>query len=382
MPQKAVLGHLQLNLLQDNTYELVDESSSAPTIIILHIDTVMSPTEDTLLGVVNDYKKCNGNKVLIDTTVEDFILEHFYTSTKFLEDNGVAHNDIFVLTGQVNTPMFQKHFNIPYTTFSFNLFENAYYNFLQWQIGKGYKLRNIEPRNPSKHFLSLIKNPRKLRRVFNAYFQLNDLYQYMIHSWHITGRYTETDWKDFKFFNLIDKEDDWAKIQYKLDSTKTIGDISGPLEWHIPDEVLNDVAVNLIHETHFFLDMEHVRHNTLEEVPWGHRYFITEKTYKNFALGLPFMNPGIAGSEQILKSYGYHSWDSMLGINVTVTNYVDCVKQYFDNITRICNMPISELNDILNSEKSIDMLKHNREVFFEQREYKRLMQILDTVYRL
>jgi hypothetical protein len=45
-------------------------------------------------------------------------------------------------------------------------------------------------------------------------------------------------------------------------------------------------------------------------------------------------------------------------------------------------MPISELNDILNSEKSIDMLKHNREIFFEQREYKRLMQILDTVYRL
>ena len=94
MPQKAVLGHLQLNLLQDNTYELVDESSSAPTIIILHIDTVMSPTEDTLLGVVNDYKKCNGNKVLIDTTVEDFILEHFYTSTKFLEDNGVSIEQI------------------------------------------------------------------------------------------------------------------------------------------------------------------------------------------------------------------------------------------------------------------------------------------------
>ena len=48
-------------------------------------------------------------------------------------------------------------------------------------------------------------------------------------------------------------------------------------------------------------------------------------------------------------------------------------------IQDICNMPISELNDILNSEQSLDMLKHNRERFFEQKQFYKLLQDLETI---
>ena len=380
MSEKAILGHLISNPLQVDSYELVDECKSEPTLILLHIDTVESPSEETLLEVIKQFNCNKGNKIVIDTSVEDFIVDTFFNSTKFLEDNGVPNSAIFVITGQQNAPMFQFHYDIPYTTFSYNLFEMGYYRFITHLIdNKGYKLNDIQPRHPNKHFLSLIKNPRKLRRIFHSYMSLNNLYDNMIHSWHKTGHYTINDWHDLKYLEIIDKGDDWDRIQFKLDTLKTQGSIQGSREWHIPDEILNDVAVNLAHETHFFLDSEGIRDKKIDEIPWGHRYFITEKTFKNFALGLPFINPGIPGSEQLLRSLGYYAWDSMLGIDTRIFEYTTCIKTYMQLIQDICNMPISELNDILNSEQSLDMLKHNRERFFEQKQFYKLLQDLETI---
>jgi hypothetical protein len=42
-------------------------------------------------------------------------------------------------------------------------------------------------------------------------------------------------------------------------------------------------------------------------------------------------------------------------------------------------MPLSELEDILNSETCMDRLKHNQEVFKEQRQFKKLLFDLESI---
>ena len=42
-------------------------------------------------------------------------------------------------------------------------------------------------------------------------------------------------------------------------------------------------------------------------------------------------------------------------------------------------MPLQELEDILNSNVAIDRLKHNQEVFREQRQFKKLLVDLESI---
>jgi hypothetical protein len=42
-------------------------------------------------------------------------------------------------------------------------------------------------------------------------------------------------------------------------------------------------------------------------------------------------------------------------------------------------MPLQELEDILNSDIAMDRLKHNQEVFREQRQFKKLLVDLESI---
>ena len=54
------------------------ENTHQPTIMLLSVDAVSEVDEDTLNDIIKNYKLCTGNKVVIDTTIEDFINFNFF----------------------------------------------------------------------------------------------------------------------------------------------------------------------------------------------------------------------------------------------------------------------------------------------------------------
>ena len=60
-------------------------------------------------------------------------------------------------------------------------------------------------------------------------------------------------------------------------------------------------------------------------------------------------------------------------------NYYKNVEQSIELLDTIGNMPLQELEDILNSETCMDRLRHNQEVFKEQRQFKKLLVDLESI---
>ena len=72
-----------LKRINNPQVEFIDESSEyiGPCIIVLCLDAVTTVPERILENIVEDYKMCDGNKVIIDTSLEDFINTNFYHVT-------------------------------------------------------------------------------------------------------------------------------------------------------------------------------------------------------------------------------------------------------------------------------------------------------------
>ena len=94
---------------------------------------------------------------------------------------------------------------------------------------------------------------------------------------------------------------------------------------------------------------------------------------------MPFINLGIPRAEIVLQQMGYRGFDDLFGIQKDPHNYYKNVEQSIELLDKIGNMPLSELEDILNSETCIDRLKHNQEVFKEQRQFKKLLFDLESI---
>jgi len=60
-------------------------------------------------------------------------------------------------------------------------------------------------------------------------------------------------------------------------------------------------------------------------------------------------------------------------------DYYKNVEQSIELLDTIGNMPLQELEDILNSEICMDRLRHNQEVFKEQRQFKNLLINLESI---
>ena len=101
--------------------------------------------------------------------------------------------------------------------------------------------------------------------------------------------------------------------------------------------------------------------------------------YKNFVYGMPFINLGIPRAELVLQQMGYRGFDDLFGMKKDPHNYYKNVEQSIELLDTIGNMPLQELEDILNSETCMDRLRHNQEVFKEQRQFKKLLVDLESI---
>ena len=147
-------------------------------------------------------------------------------------------------------------------------------------------------------------------------------------------------------------------------------------------DVVDHGGINLIHETHFSLDLM-VSRNTprnLDMFDAPGNFFFTEKTFKNFYYGIPFINPAIPGSISMLESLGYKTWEELFNFPPERMNYGQSMRDYFDLIDNIASMQLQDLEDLLNSDKSMEMRLHNRDKFLEQNQFKKIIKILEEEY--
>lgn len=348
-------------------------------IIFVHVDVVDNVDDDMLDDVIVNYKKCKGNKIIVDTSLEEFVKEPYYHCVDYLVNNGVDHDDINILAGQTATSLFVNDYKIPFTTFSINTFETAYYNHLaNFDMEFDFLERpEIKPRKIDRYFTSLTKNARFIRKVFHAFMVQKNYIEGNVYSFHNIGAtpFNHYDLGWAKRFNLINdgiSDEQWLA---EVSSPYYVDDIDFVGEWNFNDEV-STTGINLTHETHAFVDMAGIKLNKIEIFD---RVFLTEKTYKNFYHGLPYLSPGIPRQSSYIQQLGYRSFESLFNTTIDNTGYISCFMSYFGLIDEIMGMKLEHLEQVINSEECLDKIRHNQEVFFEQNEFKKLVSILETI---
>ena len=385
---KSAFGNLKNRWTSRSPYTFTDVVKQ-PTIFLIALDVYQDLEIEQVERIVELYKKHKYNKILIDTSMEDYVRESFYTLSKNLEVRGVNHNDIYVLSAQHFLGSFVDTFNIHYPVFGINRFETNYYDHVKFQQSTSYDLqlfREIKPRKLKKHFISYKKNLGWLRRLFHGYMTERNYIDKSYYSWHgfkeIMDPLAMQTYQYFGMFtNLPNDLEAWANKIQELDQPVTSFNYKEEHnipEWNIEDDAVLHGGINLIHETHrhFVVDPSQ---GFMPNTKLVSSIFLTEKTFKNFCYGLPFLNPGVPRSEHVLKTLGYKTWDSMFNQRINNTDYYSCIRTYMQLIDEIANMSLQDLEDHLNSEKSMDYLKHNKEVFVEQRQFKRLIDILNAL---
>jgi len=385
---KSLLGYLRYynNKGIDLPINLVEDTQQ-PTLIFVHTNTVHHVPMQEVQEIVAYYKKHKSNKIVIDTCIEEFVDDKYYMLIDRLEALDVDPLDIVVFTGQNSIENFITDYNIKHTCFSCQGFELMYNIYIELLLdlkgtphqtpGLDFIYRPITPRKLKKHFISYKKNGRRLRKLFHVIMYKKGLIDKSYYSWHATKDFTEHDIKFLDYFKYLDEgvTVENHKEKFKEYNKKILpNSIEGSLEWSFEDDVILHGGINLPHETHVSLDFWQP-----ESLHTSDRIFFTEKTYKNFVYGMPFINLGIPRAELVLQQMGYRGFDDLFGMKKDPHNYYKNVEQSIELLDTIGNMPLQELEDILNSETCMDRLRHNQEVFKEQRQFKKLLVDLESI---
>lgn len=360
-----------LKRINNPQVEFIDESSEyiGPCIIILCLDAVTTVPERILENIVEDYKMCDGNKVIIDTSLEDFINTNFYHVTDyFLDEDRIKPEDIVVLTSQNSTYHFRHDFKIPFKIVSINTFEYAYYH--TEVHAKDLPVPEIKPRKLDYHFSYFIKNARTTRKLIHAYMFMQGYLDKCFCSYHnLVSPFDDSDWYMFDEFDIQRPKD-----ILELGKQIIIDDHYNTGEWSMPPIAVENSGVHITLETHAYMT-----HISKRQLSHDHRVFMTEKTYKPFFYGLPCINPGIPQWTHNIEKIGYKTFEKYFNTEIDNSDYQTSFASYFKFIDEIANYSLSQLEDIVNSKEVLDDCKHNQDWFLSQNETHRLVRAFGRI---
>ena len=376
--EKTLFGNLKSFQNPEHKYSFT-LSVDRPLLICVTIDTCSQLSNQCFQDIITVYKQNTKNKIIVDTSIEDYVNSFFDSAVKRFENDGVDPTDIIVLTGQNNVSAFKESFNVPYQVYTANLFEASFYNLM---LFTEEQMPDIKPRKLKKHFISYIKNPRIMRVILHGFMIQRSYDKLSYYSWHDMKRFTNREKLHFYDFGLVQNDADFTSLIPCLQTRQVVDDLSFSNEWVLSQDVIDHGGINLIHETHFSLDLlvSRNRHCNLDMLDAPGKFFFTEKTFKNFYYGIPFINPSIPGSISMLESLGYKTWEEIFNFPLERMNYGASMRDYFDLIDNIASMQIQDLEDLLNSSKSMEMRLHNRDKFLEQNQLKKIIKILEAEY--
>ena len=348
------------------------------TIFFLNLDSVSKLERGHMNFIARQLARVDGyshsSKVVIDTTLEDFVGANYFELLHQMAMRGIPRDRIIILTSQTHTQNFADEFYSNFKILHYDMFASAYHNFATDK----QLFREVKPRELTKHFILYMKRPRMLRMIANGFFQHREYIDKCYYSWHYSDQTIINQKLNLHFETnikrLVDWEDLWNKDYY---AENIFDEIDGSKEWIMSPKVVDSGGINLPMETHRRLDSDVFFTQNLDVLD---NCFFTEKTYKNFVYGLPFIGFGIPNYENYLNKLGYMSWESMFDTKINNNSYPECMLSYFELVDEIANMPLSKLQDLLNSEESLDRARNNQKVFNERNEIKKLITELKELW--
>tara|TARA_B100000927_G_C16460678_1_gene467722 strand:- start:204 stop:1415 length:1212 start_codon:yes stop_codon:yes gene_type:complete len=369
---KTIFGHLKsyndkLNFDIDFT-----SKSNRPCLIFFYAgnqidDFVDDDLIDEIITVCNKNLK---NILILDTIIEDFVNKPFVDCLSKLLERGLTTDRIKIVTSG-NPPSLFKHLflqggflkdngyefrNKAFGKLDVISYDGFSTSFVLHQISSNAPLDEIKPRDFDLHFCLLQKNSRYLRKIVHAFFMHHKLDKKSIYSWHNAG--LDTEWGTFEELACNEFGLDLDFERYK--EPIIFDNFWETDEWHVGSDPAKRCAFNCYVETTALRDNPSIFYG--DPLPHKDNYFLTEKTYKNFWYGLPYIHISF-NLEDYLKHTGYKTFKHFIEYDkVPITSNHHYLQNDFNLILKISKMSIDELQSILNSESVIAQLKHNRKM--------------------
>lgn len=384
---KTLYGHIKTYNEKLNLKAKFTDNAYYPCMIFSYAgnQTYDHISEEMIEQVVEKSVSNNKNILILDTIVEDFINVPFIEYLIKLIDKGVPACNIKLITSCNPQEFFREQWlrgefisdidcsnYIPefekIEIFSYDGFSTS---FMIHQSGKNIPPPEIKHRNFDLHYCLLQKNARYFRKIVHAFFIHNKMNKKSIYSWHNEG--SDNKWDSH--LELACKEYN-IETNFELFSTPIIyDDYMTNDEWSMDDEIYNRCAFNIFVETTASRDNPSILYSSSES--GKNNFFLTEKTYKNFWYGIPFLHISYP-LEKYLESLGYKTFKHLFEYNkIPVTSYHHYLHNDFNLLRVINNMSIDELSSILNSEVALGHLKHNRKLLTRLEPLKGLIAELD-----
>ena len=359
---KTTFGHIKyFNDKHNLQCDFVD-SAQDPCIIFFYAGNQMEEyVDDLTFEEVLTYTLQNSKNILVlDTIIEDFVNPPFCEFLKKIIDKGVSQDRIKIITSFNPANRFadtffddRKLLNNNIDVISYDGFSSS---FVAHQELHNEVYREILPRDVEYHFGLMQKNARFLRKLVHAFFISREYNEKSIYSWHNKGM--DSNWDSNDKIAL-------TRLQIPIDFELYSKPIHYDNEWHSNEWKLHEdilkCAVSVVVETTANRDDP----MSIKGDCWQHRdnYFLSEKTYKNFWYGMPYVHIGIPYMNEKLENLGYKTFSNLFDYKKVplLTNY-DGLNNDLSLIDKLASMSLDEIMSILNDPKIIGYCNHNRKM--------------------
>lgn len=358
---KTTFGHIKFfNESQNLNCNFVD-TAQEPCMIFFYAGNQREEyIHDITFEEVATYSLQNPKNILVlDTIIEDFVNPPFCDFLEKIIAKGVNPDNIKIVTSSNPANRFSDTFlNKNLQNFNFDIFtyDGFSSSFVAHQKLNNRQQSEIVSRQVEHHFGLMQKNARFLRKLVHAFFISKNYNKKSIYSWHNKGM--DSTWDSRDKIAL-------TRLQIPIDLDTYSKPIHYDNEWHedewkMHDDIFN-CALSVVVETTAHRDDP----ISIKGDCWQHRdnYFLSEKTYKNFWYGMPYIHIGIPYMNENLEKSGYKTFSSLFNYKKRPleTNY-DGLLNDFNLIDKVASMSLDEVMSILNSEQRISEYKHNRKI--------------------
>jgi len=382
------MGIIPIDLQVDFT-----EDPSKPCLIFFYAGNQRKDfAQDSLIAdVVTAYHSNKHNILVLDTIIEDFINAPFLGCLDKLIQKGIDLNRVKLVTSANPNWLFKRMFLRGDFVIKHMKPENAELlddlevisydgfstSFITHMASVNIELPEIGPREITKRFSLLQKNSRYCRKIVHAFFVHNKLHEDNVYSWHNEGmdnNWGEWEEKALEFFDIpVDFETYRTPVYFD--------DVMSTDEWCIEDEIQH-CAFNTYVETSAprdepFAFWGETRHHTGGNFGEDKMYFLTEKSYKSFWYGLPYIHISYP-LEDIFHKLGYKTFKNLFDYErVEEVNHYHYLENDFRLLKVIKDTSIDELNSMLNTPEIYSDLRHNRKMLLRLLPLQKLRADLD-----
>ena len=199
--------------------------------------------------------------------------------------------------------------------------------------------------NFEKLFFSLNRHPRTQRSLIMDNFCKNDLFDFGLVSWNILTN----EWHESYEFECWKEERMVLDMSNKIDYIESVNE---RVDFNTDFLLNNGCLFNVIGET----------------MTGNDDVFISEKTYKNFLIGQPFISVGPLYHNQKLKSMGFKLYEEIFNYSYDLNK--DLEMRVVDMVKNLNQYKHVDLFELYNQIKEITIFNKNKSIeYFENDPY-------------